>query len=41
MQTSIKSEYVKISQKDYSISFNLQVVEAIESGQFGLLMMLS
>jgi len=38
MRTSVKSEYVKRTQKDYSLSYKLQVVEAIESGQFGLLM---
>ncbi|EMY82642.1 hypothetical protein pgond44_00920 [Psychroflexus gondwanensis ACAM 44] len=37
MQTSVKSEYVKRTQKDYSLSFKLQVVEEIESGQLGRL----
>jgi hypothetical protein len=30
MQTSVKSEYVKRTQKDYSLSFKLQVVEEIK-----------
>jgi hypothetical protein len=35
MQTSVKSEYVKRTQKDYLLSFKLQVVEEIASGQLG------
>ena len=30
MQKSVKSEYVKRTQKDYSLSFKLQVVEEIK-----------
>jgi hypothetical protein len=30
MQTSVKSEYVKRTQKDYSLSFKLQIVEKID-----------
>ena len=37
MQTSVKNEYVKRIQKDYSLSFKLQIVEEIESGQLGRL----
>lgn len=33
MKTSINSGYVKRTQKDYSISFKLQVVAEIESGE--------
>ena len=33
MKTSANSVYVKRTQKDYSVSFKLQVVEEIESGQ--------
>ncbi|WP_405379016.1 hypothetical protein [Nonlabens sp. Asnod3-A02] len=33
MKTSINIGYVKRTQKDYSLSFKLQVVEEIESGQ--------
>ena len=33
MNTPSKSGYVKRTQKDYSLSFKLQVVEEIESGQ--------
>jgi transposase-like protein len=33
MKTSVNAEYVKRTQKDYSISFKLQVVGEIESGQ--------
>ncbi len=33
MKTSANAGYVKRTQKDYSISFKLQVVEEIESGQ--------
>ena len=33
MKTSENSGYVKRTQKDYSVSFKLQVVEEIESGQ--------
>ena len=33
MKTSEKSGYVKRTQKDYSISFKLQIVEEIELGQ--------
>jgi hypothetical protein len=32
MYTSVKSEYVKHTQKDYSLSFKLRVVEEIASG---------
>jgi hypothetical protein len=35
MQTSVKSEYVKRTQKDYSLSFKPRVVEEIASGQLG------
>jgi hypothetical protein len=34
----VKSEHAKHTQKNYLLSFKLQVVEAIKSGQFGLLM---
>jgi transposase-like protein len=37
MKTSAKMGYVKRSQKDYSLSFKLQVVEEIESGQLSRL----
>ena len=37
MKTSENTGYVKRTQKDYSISFKLQVVEEIESGQIGRL----
>ena len=37
MKTSAKTGYVKRTQKDYSISFNLQVVAEIESGQLSRL----
>lgn len=37
MKTSENTGYVKRTQKDYSISFKLQVVEEIESGQLGRL----
>lgn len=33
MKTPLNTGYVKRTQKDYSISFKLQVVEEIESGQ--------
>jgi transposase-like protein len=33
MKTSEKSEYVKRTQKDYSVSFKLQVVQDIELGK--------
>jgi len=33
MKTSVNSSYVKRTQKDYSLSFKLQVVEQIESGE--------
>lgn len=33
MNKSMKTGYVKRTQKDYSLSFKLQVVEEIESGQ--------
>ncbi|MEO9952130.1 MAG: IS3 family transposase, partial [Nonlabens sp.] len=33
METPINISYVKRTQKDYSLSFKLQVVEEIESGQ--------
>ena len=33
METPLKSGYVKRTQKDYSLSFKLQVVEEIESGK--------
>lgn len=35
MKTSDKTGYVKRIQKDYSISFKLQVVQEIELGQLG------
>lgn len=37
MNTSENSGYVKRTQKDYSLSFKLQVVEEIESGKLGRL----
>jgi len=37
MKASENTGYVKRTQKDYSISFKLQVVEEIESGQLGRL----
>jgi transposase-like protein len=33
MKTSVNTGYVKRTQKDYSLSFKLQVVDEIESGQ--------
>lgn len=33
MKTPVKIDYVKRTQKDYSLSFKLQVVEQIESGE--------
>ena len=33
MKTPLKSGYVKRTQKDYSLSFKLQIVEEIESGE--------
>lgn len=33
MKTSIKTEYVKRTQKDYSVSFKLGIVQEIESGE--------
>ncbi|WP_276166634.1 hypothetical protein [Zobellia alginiliquefaciens] len=33
MNTSVKTGYIKRTQKDYSLSFKLQVVEEIESGK--------
>lgn len=33
MNNTVKTGYVKRTQKDYSLSFKLQVVEQIESGQ--------
>ena len=33
MKTSVNIDYVKRTQKDYSLSFKLQVVDEIESGQ--------
>jgi len=33
MKTSLNSGYAKHTQKDYSLSFKLQVVDEIESGQ--------
>jgi len=35
MKTSENTGYVKRTQKDYSISFKLQVVQEIESGELG------
>jgi len=35
MKTSTNRGYVKRTQKDYSVSFKLQVVQEIESGQLG------
>ena len=35
MKPPLESGYVKRTQKDYSISFKLQVVQEIESGQLG------
>lgn len=35
MKTSVNTGYVKRTQKDYSISFKLQVVQEIESGELG------
>ncbi|MDT0691957.1 helix-turn-helix domain-containing protein [Salegentibacter sp. F188] len=35
MKSSAKTGYVKRTQKDYSISFKLQVVQEIESGALG------
>ena len=35
MNTSENTGYVKRTQKDYSISFKLQVVQEIESGELG------
>ncbi|WP_213524053.1 transposase [Nonlabens sp.] len=33
MNKSVKKGYAKRTQKDYSLSFKLQIVEEIESGQ--------
>ncbi len=35
MKTSVNNRYLKRTQKDYSISFKLQVVQEIESGELG------
>ncbi len=35
MKTSVNTGYVKRTQKDYSTSFKLQVVQEIESGELG------
>lgn len=35
MKTSANKGYIKRTQKDYSVSFKLQVVQEIESGQLG------
>jgi len=37
MKRSVNTGYAKRTQKDYSLSFKLQVVEEIESGQLGRL----
>lgn len=37
MKTPLKTGYVKRTQKDYTVSFKLQVVGEIESGQLGRL----
>lgn len=36
MEERIKSEYVKRTQKDYSMSFKLQVVQEIERGELSM-----
>ena len=36
MKTTDESKYVKRTQKDYSMSFKLQVVQEIERGEIGL-----
>jgi len=36
MSESVKSVYVKRTQKDYSMSFKLQVVSEVESGELGV-----
>jgi transposase len=36
MEESTRNEYVKRSQKDYSMSFKLQVVQEVESGQLSM-----
>jgi hypothetical protein len=33
MKTPLNTSYVKRTQKDYSLSFKIQVLEEIESGQ--------
>jgi transposase-like protein len=37
MKEEIKNQYVKRSQKDYSMSFKLQVVQEVEQGEIGLM----
>jgi len=36
MGLSVKTGYVKRTQKDYSLSFKLQVVQEVESGELGI-----
>lgn len=36
MGTLVKTCYVKRTQKDYSLSFKLQVVQEVESGELGI-----
>ncbi len=36
MKEEIKNQYVKRSQKDYSMSFKLEVVQEVERGEIGL-----
>jgi len=36
MESSVKTGYVKRTQKDYSLSFKLQVVQEVESGELGI-----
>jgi len=36
MEEKIKNEYVKRTQKDYSMSFKLQVVDEVERGELGI-----
>jgi len=36
MKENKESQYVKRTQRDYSLAFKLQVVQAVESGQLGI-----
>ncbi|MCH8517922.1 MAG: transposase, partial [Cyclobacteriaceae bacterium] len=36
MKERKESQYIKRTQKDYSLSFKLQVVQEVESGELGI-----